>query len=901
MVKIADITKIVILTFIVSFMKLAILSSQWKIVNDAISTIDFINDSTGWMAGNYGYLLKTEDGGKIWKDISLDKKWNFRSIDFISDTLGWAICDNSILRSTDGGMNWSVQGGVNATKYYFIDDQTAYAISRDSAYKTTTGCLNWFNISPQGISIFENIYFIKGDVGFVIGNSKSSGQWRNYILTTFDGGLTWRRKIVLYDFNPANIQFLNDSTGYFLYNSRLWETKDTFNTWSIKVDLIDSGKLIEDFHFFDSNQVIAVINDSIFKSYDAGISWIAIKYNFNWWWYNSSTIHCPGENNCYLLTPGRYLLQSTNQGNNWSIQKFFHKLDNVYFIDNKKGFILGGQHFIHANWDNVYMTNDGGNIWDIIYNWRGDESFLDHDRKFCLFTNNSNECENNCSGLYQNCLKLYQIANGTESWAEMCWIGYEHREIYSIFFVDECTGWEVGDSGLIMKLTPQRTWQEITSGTDLPLNKVFFINNNTGWIAGGYHNKDAFGNDGTLRSILLKSSDGGENWSINSQLDYLINDLYFENNRHGWAVGEDKNFRGVIIETTDGGNNWNVVIDGLSGPLRAIRFKACYGWAVGDNGLILKINYRNFWVSGVTIDNTPYISPGIDTVYVSATISNPDNCPLKISSVIKSQDGAIHDTITMLNQGDELWKGYWPVANEERFYTVDLILTQTDTTNENDTLSIDSRFTTSGPLVIDDLFFSTVDTLPDPGDVLYISIKIRNEGLLNTITNIKVRLTVLDTFVTIDSGWKYFLVDLPPGELSHPGEWKLTISEDCPLGIKIPIKVDISSNCYVYWSDTISIFVDRPSYINEAGVSLPKIYPNPARDIVNIELPVSGMRTVTIELYDMIGKVVLNKECKNGAAKSIEKIDVSGLPAGLYILKVRQKQYIGIEKLIVCH
>jgi hypothetical protein len=424
------------------------------------------------------------------------------------------------------------------------------------------------------------------------------------------------------------------------------------------------------------------------------------------------------------------------------------------------------------------------------------------------------------------------------------------------------------------------------------LVKVFFIDSNKGWIAGGYHNNNGF------KRIFLNTSDGGENWSINSQLDYLINDFYFENSRHGWAVGEDKNYWGVIIETTDGGNNWNVVIDSLPAPLKAICFKDGCGWAVGDR-LILKLNYRKFWASGVTLNNAPYVAPGVDTVCISAIVSNPDNCPLKISSVIKSQDGAIHDTITMLNQGDELWKGYWPVANEERFYTVDLILTQTDTTNENDTLSIDSRFTTSGPLVIDDLFFSTVDTLPDPGDVLYISIKIRNEGLLNTITNIKVRLTVLDTFVTIDSGWKYFMVDLPPGELSHPGEWKLTISEDCPLGIKIPIKVDISSNCYVYWSDTISIFVDRPSYINEAGVSLPKIYPNPARDIVNIELPVSGMRTVTIELYDMIGKVVLNKECKNGAAKSIEKIDVSGLPAGLYILKVRQKQYIGIEKLIV--
>jgi photosystem II stability/assembly factor-like uncharacterized protein len=54
------------------------------------STIDFVNDQTGWIAAERN-LLKTEDGGETWKSIPMEAyTWN-SNIDFINEQIGWCV------------------------------------------------------------------------------------------------------------------------------------------------------------------------------------------------------------------------------------------------------------------------------------------------------------------------------------------------------------------------------------------------------------------------------------------------------------------------------------------------------------------------------------------------------------------------------------------------------------------------------------------------------------------------------------------------------------------------------------------------------------------------------------------------------------------------------------------
>ena len=71
------------------------------------------------------------------------------------------------------------------------------------------------------------------------------------------------------------------------------------------------------------------------------------------------------------------------------------------------------------------------------------------------------------------------------------------------------------------------------------------------------------------------------------------------------------------------------------------------------------------------------------------------------------------------------------------------------------------------------------------------------------------------------------------------------------------------------------------------------IYPNPANDIVNIEI--ENPDNATIEIYNVSGRLVFSRKLNSGAGK----IDISGLLEGMYFVKVSNGNNVSIEKLIV--
>jgi len=70
-------------------------SGQWEIIGEEVTgnfkTMDFANGNIGWIAGENGSMVKTEDGGKTWFSLPLDSSWQFDMIDFVNDSVGWAI------------------------------------------------------------------------------------------------------------------------------------------------------------------------------------------------------------------------------------------------------------------------------------------------------------------------------------------------------------------------------------------------------------------------------------------------------------------------------------------------------------------------------------------------------------------------------------------------------------------------------------------------------------------------------------------------------------------------------------------------------------------------------------------------------------------------------------------
>jgi photosystem II stability/assembly factor-like uncharacterized protein len=147
------------------------------------------------------------------------------------------------------------------------------------------------------------------------------------------------------------------------------------------------------------------------------------------------------------------------------------------------------------------------------------------------------------------------------------------NQMVSLYFIDELTGWSVGEYGTITKTTDSgNTWKicEVDILTDLL--DVHFPTESTGFVVG---------EDG----LILKTTDGGVSWiKLDNEFSTNLNRVKFRNEETGWSIGE----KGLILHTTDGGTTWLQQTSGSGNDLFGIdiigQLKVII---VGDNNTIL--------------------------------------------------------------------------------------------------------------------------------------------------------------------------------------------------------------------------------------------------------------------------------------------------------------------------
>ena len=173
-------------------------------------------------------------------------------------------------------------------------------------------------------------------------------------------------------------------------------------------------------------------------------------------------------------------------------------------------------------------------------------------------------------------------------------IWQQDAELTDIFFIDPHRGWAVGAEGVILRTTSGgREWLEVgnaavetaeelslkqklnamqrgiqTSSTGIADLKpksneavrvrwetVFFIDENRGWVAGGFE----IPYTGHSRGVVMKTLDGGVSWRlVEGVFAPRINKIAFTDSRNGWAVGQRGGLLGEgIFFTGDGGETWS--------------------------------------------------------------------------------------------------------------------------------------------------------------------------------------------------------------------------------------------------------------------------------------------------------------------------------------------------------
>ena len=141
-------------------------------------------------------------------------------------------------------------------------------------------------------------------------------------------------------------------------------------------------------------------------------------------------------------------------------------------------------------------------------------------------------------------------------------------------------------------LFSQSGWvTQYSNGNAKPINKIFFVNENTGWAAsGGGCTFVTCGN-------FFRTTNGGVNWNMILQASISFKSFDFEDEFSGWMVGvyaDDIGGRGkYYYKTTNGGINWILKLhDTLSDSFNCVQFiNSSTGWICGslnNQGITMK-------------------------------------------------------------------------------------------------------------------------------------------------------------------------------------------------------------------------------------------------------------------------------------------------------------------------
>jgi photosystem II stability/assembly factor-like uncharacterized protein len=142
-----------------------------------------INPQNIWLLYFKGAIDKTTDGGTNWQRIR-DTNGVFSSAYLfrLNDSIGWSFDYKSGFRgTTDSGRTWRILGQpsdqfVEYTSFKFISLQTGYMVMNAnvtaSLFKTTDGGLNW-TIDSSLVNVpeyFWDLYFDQNHNGWAVGN-----------------------------------------------------------------------------------------------------------------------------------------------------------------------------------------------------------------------------------------------------------------------------------------------------------------------------------------------------------------------------------------------------------------------------------------------------------------------------------------------------------------------------------------------------------------------------------------------------------------------------------------------------------------------------------------------------------------------------------------------------------
>jgi len=208
----------------------------WQVTADGdfgrLTSVYFTDVNSGYMVCGYGKIYKSTDGGYLWDTLANSFDSYLTKIVFVNSNTGFIVGEGNgsgiILKTSDAGLSWStVYESIGPVRgIHFVDENTGYAIHSNSVLKTINGGKDWTEIHIGNEGILLDIFFVNQNVGYVCG-------FMGDLYKTTNGGETWIDLSGQIMNSLINMFFVDENTGYMSGDGgTFYQTSNGGITWA---------------------------------------------------------------------------------------------------------------------------------------------------------------------------------------------------------------------------------------------------------------------------------------------------------------------------------------------------------------------------------------------------------------------------------------------------------------------------------------------------------------------------------------------------------------------------------------------------------------------------------------------------------------------------------------------
>jgi photosystem II stability/assembly factor-like uncharacterized protein len=293
-------------------------------VLESLTSVSFVSANNAWAVGDEGTILRTTDGGTNWSRAqnlpASAQNVNLRGVFFRSVALGWAVGENgTILKTTDGGDNWTPQNSgvtVLLSGVYFKSNADGLAVGDGGTIlKTANGGDNWA-AQNSGVTVpLRGVYFREGSQrAWAVGNSGT-------IVATSDNAVNWAAQNSGVTAQLYGVHFVDVDNGWAIgEGGTILKTTNGGTLWSVKTLPASAQNVNLRGVFFRSVALGWAVgeNGTILKTTDGGDNWTPQNSGVT---ANLRGVHFVDDNNGLAVGEDGTILRTANGGTNWSVQQ----------------------------------------------------------------------------------------------------------------------------------------------------------------------------------------------------------------------------------------------------------------------------------------------------------------------------------------------------------------------------------------------------------------------------------------------------------------------------------------------------------------------------------------------------------------------------------------------------